>query len=86
MKRYTQKGQDFVLEEDLPDNLRTIQSSGSLLRDEYESVFRKGMLEPKNYFKKDKKSKIPAIRFRQKFDPYFQSEWDEVDTALDVKQ
>ncbi|KAL4468919.1 hypothetical protein ABPG72_009739 [Tetrahymena utriculariae] len=85
-KRYNQKGQDFVLEEDLPDNLRTVQPAGSLLRDEYESVFRKGLLEPKNYFQKDKKSKIPAIKYKQKFDPTFQSEWDEIETALDIKQ
>ena len=84
MKKYRQKGPDFILEEDLPDNLRTVQNASSLLRDEYESVFRKGMLEPKNYFKTDKKSRVPAIKFRQKFDPYFKSEWEDVETALNV--
>jgi len=84
MKKYRQKGPDFVLEEDLPDNLRTVQNASSLLRDEYEAVFRKGLLEPKNYFKTDKKSRVPAIKFRQKFDPYFKSEWEDVETALNV--
>ena len=81
------KGEDFILEEDLSENLRTLKPVGNLLRDQYDSVFRKGILEARNNDRKIFKSSIPKYKYRNslnKVDP--QERAYDADYALVIKK
>jgi hypothetical protein len=60
--KYEYKGTDFKLTSELTPNLRTLKSAGSLIRDQYDSVFRRGIIEPPVHGKKKKKSSMPKYK------------------------
>ncbi len=67
-KKYEMKGEDFMLEEEFSENLRNLKPAGSLLRDQYDSVFRKGQLEVNDAMKKMKpKSRIPKYKYQEQY-------------------
>jgi len=60
--KYEYKGSDFQLTEQLATNLRTLKATGNLLRDHYDSIFRRNIIEVPAGVKKKKKSRIPKYK------------------------
>jgi len=62
--QYRFPGTDFQLTSELKPNLRTIKVTGSLARDRFDSIFRRGLVEKTGYDKKKKKGgKYPRYKF-----------------------
>ena len=60
--KYEYKGTDFQLTSELTTNLRTLKTTGNLLSDRYDSLFRRNLIEPPRHAKK-KKSRFPKYKF-----------------------
>ena len=62
--RFNEKIPDFKLSNELPENLRKINTEGSVVRDAFQNVFRKGRIEPGNPFGAKKKiQKLPKYKY-----------------------
>lgn len=62
--RFIEKIPDFKLSNELPENLRKINTEGNVVRDAFENVFRKGRIEPGNPFGAKKKiQKLPKYKY-----------------------
>lgn len=62
--KYEFQGSDFQLAGDLASNLRSIKVTGSIARDQFDSIYRRGLIEKTSYGKKKKKkSKIPKTKY-----------------------
>lgn len=62
--KYEFQGSDFQLATDLASNLRSIKVTGSIARDQFDSIYRRGLIEKTSYGKKKKKkSRIPKIKY-----------------------
>lgn len=62
--KYAFQGSDFQLAGDLASNLRSIKVTGSIARDQFDSIYRRGLIEQTTYGKKKKrKSKLPKIKY-----------------------
>ena len=62
--KYEFQGSDFQLAGDLASNLRSIKVTGSIARDQFDSIYRRGLIEKTSYGKKKKKkSKIPKVKY-----------------------
>ena len=62
--RYEQKLPDFKLTNELSSNLRTVNPEGSVVRDAFDNVFKKSLIEPANPFgAKKRRSNIPKYKY-----------------------
>ena len=57
------KEEDLVIEEDLAQNLRTVRSKNSdLVRESFDSIYRRGLLESRERLKNIPKRRIPLYK------------------------
>ncbi|KRX03146.1 hypothetical protein PPERSA_10227 [Pseudocohnilembus persalinus] len=57
-KKYEYK-KDIFLEEDIPDNLKNINNNQDIIRDQFDSIFRRGLLETRKQENRTK-NRVPA--------------------------
>eukprot|EP01016_Furgasonia_blochmanni_P056239 TRINITY_DN9550_c0_g1_i2.p1 TRINITY_DN9550_c0_g1~~TRINITY_DN9550_c0_g1_i2.p1 ORF type:complete len:235 (-),score=95.99 TRINITY_DN9550_c0_g1_i2:179-823(-) len=64
-KRYRMKDTDFTLVDDLKPNLRAVEPVGSLLRERFDTVYRRGLIEFNDPLSKPKnnRKKIPKFKY-----------------------
>jgi len=64
--KYQDKIKDFKLSSELPENLRKIDVEGNNVRDAFDNIYRKGMIELGNpYAARKKIRKLPKYKFHQ---------------------
>lgn len=64
---YEFKGTDFQTRDNLAPNLRNLNTAGNLLRDRFDSIFRRNLIEPKSNNRK-RKSRHPKYKMHNIYD------------------
>lgn len=66
--RYKNEDDDFLMEEELPEKLRNLTTGDRLVHNQFKSIFRRRMLEPKGISNKLRKPSFPKFKTKERND------------------
>ena len=64
-RRYESRPQDFKEMDDVKPTLLQVESASVPLRDQFDSIYRRGLMEPRTYTRL-KKSRMPKIKYHNR--------------------
>jgi hypothetical protein len=80
------KEEDLVIEEELAQNLRTVRSKSSdLVRESFDSIYRRGLLESRERLKNIPKRRIPLYKTHTIFSKRDKDdEWENIEKEIGI--